>query len=115
MTTSVGPTEPIAGQSSIPVYADTKAAEAQSTTRAAAVQANAAAAEPAQAKATPAADAHKAAGPSPTEINVRFRIDEKTRDVTVFMLNRATREVIRTSPPSELAKLTPGDIVNLFA
>jgi len=114
MTTSVGPTEPVTGQASIPVYADNKAAEAQSIARAAA-QANAPAAEPAQARPAPAADAHKAAGPGPTEINVRFRIDEKTRDVTVFMLNRATREVIRTIPPSELAKLTPGDIVNLFA
>ena len=115
MTTSVGPTEPVAGQASLPVYTDNKAAEAQSTARAAAVPANASAAGPAQAKSAPAADARKTSAPSPSEINVRFRVDEKTRDVTVFMLNRATREVIRTIPPGELAKLSPGDIVNLFA
>ena len=52
---------------------------------------------------------------NPATIDVRFRIDQKTQDLTVFLLNRATHEVIRTIPPGEQAKLTPGDLVNLFA
>jgi uncharacterized FlaG/YvyC family protein len=49
------------------------------------------------------------------DINLRFRVDQKTQDVTVFLLNQQTREVIRTIPPNELSKLKPGDLVNLFA
>ena len=52
---------------------------------------------------------------NPLDVYLRFRIDQKTQDVTVFLLNQQTREVIRTIPPSELAKLKPGDLVNLFA
>jgi uncharacterized FlaG/YvyC family protein len=116
ITPSVGPAEPVVSQPSTPVYSDNKAAEVQTQTRVAAVQASAQAVEQAQAKpnATPT-PASKASSTSPLDINLRFRVDQKTKDVTVFMLNQATHEVIRTIPPSELAKLKPGDLVNLFA
>jgi uncharacterized FlaG/YvyC family protein len=59
--------------------------------------------------------AKEASADSPQDINVRFRIDQKTQDVTVFLLNQQTREVIRTIPPGEISKLKPGDLINLFA
>jgi uncharacterized FlaG/YvyC family protein len=64
---------------------------------------------------TEAHDAAKETASALPNINVRFRIDEKTNDVTVYLLNQETRQVIRTIPPGEIAKLTPGDLVNLFA
>jgi uncharacterized FlaG/YvyC family protein len=88
------------------------------------VQASTSEPQPAEAK---AAEANTKSAATPPEevanesashlpnINVRFRIDQKTNDVTVFLLDQQTQQVIRTIPPGELTKLTPGDLVNLFA
>ena len=114
-----GQPEPIVA--SQPVQADVSANPAG---RNQVASATVAASQPAEVKAiapetksaaTMAKEAAKAAVSSPLDINLRFRIDQKTQDVTVFLLNQHTREVIRTIPPSELAKLKPGDLVNLFA
>jgi len=85
-----------------------------------AVPAAAVESQPAEAKAQAAAEPiheadPKVAADGPQDINLRFRVDQKTQDITVFVLNQRTQEVIRTIPPNELAKLKPGDLVNLFA
>jgi uncharacterized FlaG/YvyC family protein len=50
----------------------------------------------------------------PADVGLLFRVNADTQDVTVYLLNRTTQEVIRTIPPNELFKLTPGDLINLF-
>lgn len=52
---------------------------------------------------------------SSLNVDVLFRVDEQTQARTVIMVNRATKEVVRTIPPEELEKLTPGDLLTLLA
>ena len=49
------------------------------------------------------------------DISLRFRVDPNTNDVTIFILNRSSRQVVRTIPPEEMASLSPGEILQLFA
>ncbi|WP_299026629.1 flagellar protein FlaG [uncultured Thermanaerothrix sp.] len=48
------------------------------------------------------------------EIALRFQVDPQTRRVTVFVLDKTHRHVIRTIPPEEMARLRAGEIVDLF-
>ena len=113
LTSSVSPPEPIIGQPPRPVYTEPVVA---AQNRATSVQSSPTTPPPAEANPQPVtAQAKQTPGNSPMDINLRFLIDQKTQDLTVFMLNQKTREVIRTIPPNELSKLKPGDLVNLFA
>jgi uncharacterized FlaG/YvyC family protein len=49
-----------------------------------------------------------------TDITLKFKIDEETNDVTILMLDRETRKVVRTIPPEEMTKLDPGQLLELF-
>jgi uncharacterized FlaG/YvyC family protein len=40
-------------------------------------------------------------------------VDAKTKDVTVFVVDRSSKKVLRSIPASELAKLSSGDLVSL--
>jgi len=64
-------------------------------------------------EAQPEAKAEKTA--NPTDITLKFKIDEKTQDVTILILNRSTRQLVRTIPPEEMNKIEPGDLLELFA
>jgi hypothetical protein len=46
---------------------------------------------------------------------LKFRVDEKTRDVTVYVIDRATKRVLRSIPPEELNTLQAGDLLELLA
>ena len=48
-------------------------------------------------------------------VHLKFVVDQKTNDVTVLVLDRANRQVIRTIPTDELANLSRGDLVEVFA
>ena len=48
-------------------------------------------------------------------VRLHFRVDPKTHEVTVLMVDKASRKVIRSIPPEELGKLQDGDLVELFA
>jgi uncharacterized FlaG/YvyC family protein len=48
------------------------------------------------------------------DVQMMFQVDEKTKDLTVFILDRSSKEVIRTIPPDEVNKLKAGDLVSLF-
>jgi len=50
-----------------------------------------------------------------SEVSLQFRIDEKTKDVTVFVVDRNSKRVLRSIPASELAKLQAGDLLKLTA
>jgi hypothetical protein len=69
-------------------------------------------------KARDAAPQAKVAGkPSSSysgEVNLRFDIDEETRQVTVMVIDRRSKRVIRTIPPDELGKLKEGDLFEML-
>jgi uncharacterized FlaG/YvyC family protein len=48
-------------------------------------------------------------------VRLHFRVDPKTHEVTVLMVDKATHRVVRSIPPEELGKLKEGDLVELFA
>ena len=56
--------------------------------------------------------------PSPEvfrNVQLHFRIDPDTHDITVLMVDSASRRVIRAIPPEELDKLSQGDLVEMLA
>jgi uncharacterized FlaG/YvyC family protein len=83
-------------------------------------------AQQSQVKATQqAAQQDQAAAPAPAndkpvmtntaDFALRFRVDEETRQVTVFVIDKASRRVLRTVPPEEFSKLKAGDLFELTA
>lgn len=50
-----------------------------------------------------------------SNISLQFRVDEKTKDVTIFVVDRKSKKVLRSIPSSELAKLRAGDLLKLTA
>lgn len=57
-------------------------------------------------------------GPAPVlngDVRLKFLVDSKTNDVTVLVLDKASRQIIRTIPTEELNNLTRGDLVTIFA
>ena len=60
-----------------------------------------------------AAEARKPAAQA--DILLKFRVDEKTNDITVFVIDRASKQVVRTIPPDEVTKLRAGDLIKLLA
>ncbi|NMC54102.1 MAG: flagellar protein FlaG [Chloroflexi bacterium] len=52
-----------------------------------------------------------------TQMNVqlKFKVDAETNDVTILILDRQSHRVIRTIPSEEILKLKEGDLVELFA
>jgi hypothetical protein len=51
---------------------------------------------------------------STLEISLKYQIDEKTQDVTLLILDRASRKVIRSIPPEDMTKMDPGELLELF-
>ncbi|GAB4481826.1 MAG: hypothetical protein Kow0088_24330 [Anaerolineales bacterium] len=49
------------------------------------------------------------------DVTLRFEIDSQTHDVTILILDRASQKVVRTIPPEEMARLDPGELLQLFA
>lgn len=49
------------------------------------------------------------------DFSLKFQIDQETHEVTILLLDRASRQVVRTIPPKEMAQLKPGDLLELFA
>jgi hypothetical protein len=50
-----------------------------------------------------------------SDVVLRFNVDRDTREVTVYVMDRASRQVLRTIPPDELNKLNAGDLIELLA
>ena len=48
-------------------------------------------------------------------ISIHFRVDDETNDVTIFLVDRKTKKVLRSIPASELQKMQVGDILKLTA
>jgi hypothetical protein len=47
------------------------------------------------------------------DVAVRFRVDRQTNDVTVFIVDRVSKRVLRSIPPEEVGKLQAGDLFEL--
>lgn len=46
-------------------------------------------------------------------VSIHFRVNDETNDVTVFLVDRQSRKVLRSIPASELQKLQIGDLLKL--
>jgi uncharacterized FlaG/YvyC family protein len=46
-------------------------------------------------------------------VSIHFRVDEKTNKITVFLVDRQTKKVLRSIPASELQKLQIGDLLKI--
>lgn len=53
------------------------------------------------------------AAKSMVNTRLHFQVDPSSHDVTVFVLDRDTEEVIRTIPPDEVKELTKGSLVEV--
>jgi len=52
---------------------------------------------------------------SMANISLKFKIDEETRNITVYVIDRESKRVLRSIPPEEMNKLQAGDLVELLA
>ena len=52
---------------------------------------------------------------SSSNVSVHFRINDETNELTVFVVDRENKKVLRTIPSSEFSKLNAGDILELTA
>jgi hypothetical protein len=83
---------------------------------------NNAAASPALRQSQPVSASKSAPGSQPSatplthmaEISLRYKVDTKTNDLTVFVIDRASRRVLRTIPPEEINQLKVGDLIQLL-
>jgi uncharacterized FlaG/YvyC family protein len=50
-----------------------------------------------------------------TDSYLKFKVDPKTNSITVYVLDRTTKKILRTIPPEELGKMASGDLLELFA
>lgn len=48
-------------------------------------------------------------------LQLHFRVDPDTHDITVLMVDAASKRVIRSIPPEELGKLSQGELVEMLA
>jgi hypothetical protein len=48
-------------------------------------------------------------------VAIHFKVDAKTHNITVYVIDRETRRVLRSIPPEELNKLQTGDLLELTA
>ena len=52
---------------------------------------------------------------SVSNVSIHFRLDDKTNELTVFVVDRITKRVLRSIPASELQKLQAGELLKLTA
>ena len=58
---------------------------------------------------------HSEQGENYSNVSIHFRLDDKTNELTVFVVDRKTKRVLRSIPASELHKLQAGDLLKLTA
>jgi uncharacterized FlaG/YvyC family protein len=49
------------------------------------------------------------------DVNLKFMVDADTKNVTILVVDRSSKEVVRTIPPEEMSRLDPGELLQLFA
>jgi uncharacterized FlaG/YvyC family protein len=53
-------------------------------------------------------------GAKSVDVFLKFQVDDQTDQLTIFVLDRSTKKVIRTIPAEELSKMSAGQLVELF-
>jgi len=48
-----------------------------------------------------------------SDVRLKFQVDPETKDVTVLVLDKASKKVIRTIPPEDIRKLNEGELFEL--
>ncbi|MEA4910324.1 MAG: flagellar protein FlaG [Chloroflexi bacterium] len=48
------------------------------------------------------------------DIRLKFMVDSDSNEITVLILDRASKQILRTIPPSELNNFKEGDLLTLF-
>jgi hypothetical protein len=46
-------------------------------------------------------------------VSIRFRVDRQTNNITVFIVDRISKRVLRSIPPEEVGKLNAGDLIEI--
>jgi len=49
-----------------------------------------------------------------SDVLLRFKVDPGTKQVTVMVVDKSSRKVVRTIPPDELKTLNEGELFELF-
>lgn len=49
------------------------------------------------------------------DVYLRFQVNKETQEMTIYIIDRASKSVVRTIPPSEANKLSAGDLIELLA
>jgi hypothetical protein len=49
-----------------------------------------------------------------SDVLLRFKVDPSTKQVTVLVVDKSSRKVVRTIPPDELKTLNEGELFTLF-
>jgi uncharacterized FlaG/YvyC family protein len=63
----------------------------------------------------PKVDVKEGKQPNPfNDISLQFKVDPKTEKVTILILDRASDKVVRSIPPEDIDKMSPGEIMQLF-
>jgi hypothetical protein len=50
-----------------------------------------------------------------SNITIHFRVDDETKELTVFVVDQKSKRVLRSIPAGELKKLQAGDLLKLTA
>lgn len=50
-----------------------------------------------------------------SNVTIHFRVDDETKELTVFLVDQKSKRVLRSIPASELHKLKAGDLLKLAA
>lgn len=50
-----------------------------------------------------------------SEVRLKFIVNENTHDITILVVDRASKKVIRSIPPEEMGTFQQGDIFDYFA
>ena len=79
-----------------------------------AVKPAAASPEPAQAQPEKMPSAATQIG-SDANVSIHFRVDDKTSEVTIFVVDRESKKVLRSIPSSEMQKIQIGELLKLIA
>jgi hypothetical protein len=66
-------------------------------------------------EAEPAPQATAPVTDSASNVSIHFRIQAETNEVTVFVVDRQTHQVLRSIPASELHKLKAGELLKIAA
>ncbi len=71
---------------------------------------------PGQAEKVKPAETNAAVNKAPLgDVYLRFEVNDETRDVTIYVVDRASKNVVRTIPPEQANKLRAGDLLHLLA